>query len=87
MLITTSYFREDAVTDNPDIVAKWEVPLSDKVHVVQFEHGTTSGKRVIYVDGKVRIMLSNELIRFLENAGALLMIDLFLCLFKVPYNF
>ena len=37
-----------------DIVAVWEAPLSDKVHKVEFEHGTTTGKRVIRVDGKVR---------------------------------
>eukprot|EP00118_Oscarella_pearsei_P001053 m.6477 g.6477 ORF g.6477 m.6477 type:complete len:186 (+) comp15978_c0_seq1:193-750(+) len=38
---------------NPgDFSAKWTVPLSDGVHTVQFEHGTTSGKRVIVVDGE-----------------------------------
>lgn len=35
-----------------DLVAYWEVALSDGVHKIQFEHGTTSGKRVVYVDGK-----------------------------------
>ena len=35
-----------------DEVMEWEVRLADGVHCVQFEHGTTSGKRVIYVDGK-----------------------------------
>lgn len=35
-----------------DVVAVWNVALSDGKHKVQFEHGTTSGKRVIYVDGK-----------------------------------
>lgn len=37
-----------------DLVAVWEVALSDGVHKIEFEHGTTSGKRVVYVDGKVR---------------------------------
>ena len=37
-----------------DLVGRWEVSLSDGVHVVEFEHGTTTGKRVIRVDGKVR---------------------------------
>lgn len=38
---------------NPsDLVAEWNVALSDKVHRVLFEHGTTTGKRVIYVDGE-----------------------------------
>ncbi|EPB67243.1 Fas apoptotic inhibitory molecule [Ancylostoma ceylanicum] len=35
-----------------DIVAKWTVPLQDKVYRIEFEHGTTTGKRVIRVDGK-----------------------------------
>jgi hypothetical protein len=37
-----------------DLVAIWEVPLCDKIHKVEFEHGTTTGKRVLRVDGKVR---------------------------------
>ena len=36
-----------------DLVAVWDVALSDGVHQVEFEHGTTSGKRVIRVDRKV----------------------------------
>jgi len=36
-----------------DVVAQWDVTLSDKVHRVEFEHGTTTGKRVIRVDGQV----------------------------------
>ncbi|OBS59592.1 hypothetical protein A6R68_09279 [Neotoma lepida] len=35
-----------------DLVAVWDVALSDGVHKIEFEHGTTSGKRVVYVDGK-----------------------------------
>ncbi|XP_055268909.1 fas apoptotic inhibitory molecule 1 isoform X2 [Moschus berezovskii] len=35
-----------------DLVAVWEVALSDGVHKIEFEHGTTSGKRVVYVNGK-----------------------------------
>lgn len=37
-----------------DLAGVWEVALSDGVHRIEFEHGTTTGKRVIYVDGKVR---------------------------------
>jgi hypothetical protein len=36
-----------------DLVATWRLPLPDGDHKVEFEHGTTSGKRVIIVDGKV----------------------------------
>lgn len=47
-----------------DLVAVWEVALSDGVHRIEFEHGTTTGKRVIHIDGKVKysfqmIFLSN----------------------------
>lgn len=36
-----------------DLVAVWDVPLSDKIHRIEFEHGTTTGKRIIRVDGEV----------------------------------
>ena len=36
-----------------DLVAQWQVPLSDGVYLVEFEHGTTTGKRVIRINGKV----------------------------------
>lgn len=38
-----------------DLVGEWTVKLSDGVHKIQFEHGTTTGKRVIRVDGKVSV--------------------------------
>ncbi|XP_056649644.1 fas apoptotic inhibitory molecule 1 isoform X2 [Monodelphis domestica] len=38
-----------------DLVAVWDVALSDGVHKIEFEHGTTSGKRVVYVDGKEEV--------------------------------
>ena len=37
-----------------DLVAYWEVRLSDGVHKIGFEHGTTTGKRIIVVNDKVR---------------------------------
>ena len=38
---------------NPgDFAAEWTFSLSDGSHRVQFQHGTTSGKRVVIVDGK-----------------------------------
>lgn len=39
-------------TMSNDVVATWQVALPDGVHDIEFEHGTTSGKRVIRVDGK-----------------------------------
>lgn len=43
----------DKVMMSNDLAGVWEVALSDGVHRIEFEHGTTTGKRVIYVDGKV----------------------------------
>ena len=39
---------------NPDVVGFWDVPLSDGIHRVEFQHGTATGKRVITIDGQVR---------------------------------
>lgn len=39
--------------DVKEVVAQWRVPLHGKLYNIEFEHGTTSGKRVIWVDGKV----------------------------------
>lgn len=36
-----------------DLAGVWEVALKDGAHRIELEHGTTTGKRVIYVDGKV----------------------------------
>ena len=36
-----------------DLVASWELPYNGQVHKIEFEHGTTSGKRIVRVDGKV----------------------------------
>ncbi|XP_018431042.1 PREDICTED: fas apoptotic inhibitory molecule 1 [Nanorana parkeri] len=47
--VRSRYGRLEKMTD---LVAVWEVALSDGVHKIEFEHGTTSGKRVVYVDGK-----------------------------------
>lgn len=35
--------------------ARWIVPLHDGNRVVEFEHGTASGKRVVRVNGKTII--------------------------------
>lgn len=35
------------------IVGVWEVMLNGRLHQIEFEHGTTSGRRIIRVDGKV----------------------------------
>jgi len=35
-----------------DLVAVWDVPMQDRVHRIEFEHGTTTGKRIVKLDGK-----------------------------------
>ncbi|KAI4900090.1 hypothetical protein NFI96_027149 [Prochilodus magdalenae] len=35
-----------------DVVGMWEVSLSDGIYQIEIEHGTTTGKRVIYINGK-----------------------------------
>ena len=46
-------------------MAEWDVSLSDGNHKVQFEHGTTSGKRVIRVDGRVSVIAFLKLFKIL----------------------
>ncbi|XP_076167292.1 fas apoptotic inhibitory molecule 1 isoform X2 [Ptiloglossa arizonensis] len=36
--------------DEPTV--KWTVPMSDGNHVIEFEHGTATGRRVVKLDGK-----------------------------------
>lgn len=36
-----------------EIAAEWRVPLRGKLHKIEFEHGTTSGRRVLWIDEKV----------------------------------
>ena len=45
-----------------DVVATWEVNLSDGKHRVQFEHGTTTGKRVVTVDNE-EVLRNNWMFR------------------------
>lgn len=40
------------MADPGDFDAEWTFSLTDGRHRVQFQHGTTSGKRVVVVDGK-----------------------------------
>lgn len=42
------------------IIAEWQVPIRGKLYNIEFEHGTTSGKRVLFIDGKVSISQSQN---------------------------
>lgn len=54
--------------------AKWSVPLSDGTHVIIFEHGTATGRRVVKVDDKELIhrdwmfhLVGDEVFTFNDN--------------------
>ncbi|CAK5102474.1 unnamed protein product [Meloidogyne enterolobii] len=49
-----SKLDDDLVSKNieNDLVATWTVPMSDKVYKIEFEHGTTTGKRILRINGK-----------------------------------
>ena len=36
-----------------DLVAVWDIKLSNGHNRVEFEHGTTTGKRIVRVNGQV----------------------------------
>uniref|UniRef100_A0A915MP59 Uncharacterized protein n=1 Tax=Meloidogyne javanica TaxID=6303 RepID=A0A915MP59_MELJA len=44
-----SKLDDDLISKNfeNDLVATWTVPMSDKVYKIEFEHGTTTGKRIL----------------------------------------
>lgn len=42
----------ETLYDEREVVAHWQVPLKGQVHKIEFEHGTASGRRVIWLDGK-----------------------------------
>lgn len=39
--------------ENRDVAAEWQVPVGGKLHKIEFEHGTTSGRRILWIDEKV----------------------------------
>lgn len=55
-ITTSDASTDDAVAsyENRDVVAEWQVPVRGKLHQLEFEHGTTSGKRILWVNGQVR---------------------------------
>nr|CAI5852782.1 unnamed protein product [Callosobruchus analis] len=48
----TETLKKTGSQDRSDLVAYWSIPLLDGIHTVEFEHGHTTGKRVVRVDGK-----------------------------------
>ena len=66
-----------------DLVGVWEVALSDGIHRVEFEHGTTTGKRIIRVDGKVYFNKNNSIVNFHAN---FFLVGLEVCFFFINKN-
>ncbi|OAD61136.1 Fas apoptotic inhibitory molecule 1, partial [Eufriesea mexicana] len=54
--------------------AKWNIPLNDGNHVIEFEHGTATGRRLVTIDGKEVIhrdwmfhLIGDEVFTFNDN--------------------
>ncbi len=46
--------QESNANDNKrDVTAEWRIPIKGKLHTIEFEHGTASGKRVLWINDKV----------------------------------
>ena len=54
-----------------DKVAVWEVPLNSGLYIVEFDHGTTSGKRIVRVNGKVRNWLICHHLQTVHNRNSI----------------
>lgn len=50
---TQAQLAIDDAYEKREIVAEWRVPLRGKLHKIEFEHGTTSGRRILWIDEKV----------------------------------
>lgn len=59
-----------------DIVGQWKLSLPDGRYTIEFEHGTTSGKRVIRVNNKVNRSVLNTLYNYRVYCSLLLLIFL-----------
>lgn len=56
--------EERAAYEKREVLAEWHVPLRGKIHKIEFEHGTTSGRRVLWVDRRVNILVQILLLFF-----------------------
>lgn len=56
----------EAQDQSGDVAAVWDIKLADGVHKIVFEHGTTSGKRVISVDGE-EVLRKNWMFRLVGS--------------------
>lgn len=61
----------DSTSEQPkairDVTAEWRVATKEKLYKIEFEHGTATGKRVLWIDDKVNIYYANDIImRFIR---------------------
>ena len=62
------YLNFSMDTHPGDVAAVWDIKLADGAHKIVFEHGTTSGKRVIIVDGEeVLIVTLQQITNFMHG--------------------
>ncbi|KAM7342139.1 fas apoptotic inhibitory molecule 1 isoform 1-T7 [Cochliomyia hominivorax] len=51
-IMSLDHIPEDKRYNKNNIVAKWCAPINGKMYRIELEHGTTSGRRMIWVNGK-----------------------------------
>ncbi|XP_037950165.1 fas apoptotic inhibitory molecule 1-like [Teleopsis dalmanni] len=51
-IMSLDYLPEEKRYNKNNIVAKWCAPMNGKMYRIELEHGTTSGRRMIWVNGK-----------------------------------
>ncbi|XP_017475450.1 PREDICTED: fas apoptotic inhibitory molecule 1 [Rhagoletis zephyria] len=51
-IMTLDHIPEEKRYNKNNIVAKWCAPINGKLYRIELEHGTTTGRRMIWVNGK-----------------------------------
>ncbi|XP_049309594.1 fas apoptotic inhibitory molecule 1 [Bactrocera dorsalis] len=51
-IMTLDHIPEEKRYNKNNIVAKWCAPINGKMYRIELEHGTTTGRRMIWVNGK-----------------------------------
>ncbi|XP_013100263.1 fas apoptotic inhibitory molecule 1 [Stomoxys calcitrans] len=51
-IMSQDHIPEEKRYNKNNIVAKWCAPINGKMYRIELEHGTTSGRRMIWVNGK-----------------------------------
>lgn len=54
-IMSLDHLTEEKRYNKNNIVAKWCAPIKGKMYRIELEHGTTSGRRMIWVNGKVSL--------------------------------